>query len=77
MSYLTNTSRPFIVYAVQKFLQVIYYLQFFMQNYIAYCLMCCKGAKTSYLAALFVIKMIYENRHFMISELIFKTNEQR
>nr|DAL11580.1 MAG TPA_asm: hypothetical protein [Caudoviricetes sp.] len=29
-----------------------------MQNYIAYCLMCCKGAKTSYLAALFVIKII-------------------
>ena len=26
--------------------------------YIAYCLMCCKGAKTSYLAALFVIQMI-------------------
>ena len=31
------------MYAVQKFLQVIYYLQFFMQNYIAYYLMCCKG----------------------------------
>nr|DAY89179.1 MAG TPA: hypothetical protein [Caudoviricetes sp.] len=29
-----------------------------MQNYIDYCLMCCKGAKISYLAALFVIKMI-------------------
>lgn len=65
------------MYAVQKFLQVIYYLQFFMQNYIAYCLMYCKGAKTPYLAALFVIKMIYENRHFMISELRFSKQTNR
>lgn len=39
--------------------------------------MCCKGAKTSYLAALFVIKMIYENRHFMISELRFSKQTNR
>nr|DAZ78045.1 MAG TPA: hypothetical protein [Caudoviricetes sp.] len=29
-----------------------------MQNYIAYCLMCCKVGGFSTLAALFVIKMI-------------------
>lgn len=60
------------MYAVQKFLQVIYYLQFFMQNYIAYCLMCCKGAKTSYLYSTYLFgegaflscdKNNYENQY--------------
>nr|DAL10802.1 MAG TPA_asm: hypothetical protein [Caudoviricetes sp.] len=39
---MTNTSLPFIVYAVQKFLQVINYLQFLFAIKYAYCLMCCK-----------------------------------